>query len=150
MSTNVVSPGWFGIAVHAAVLLARSGDVCSSASMACSLHSHAAFLRRVLAQVVRAGIVEAREGRDGGYRLARPADPITLAEIYRAVKSSGPDPLSPPEPPADGPFALGLRAALDELTDEAEARIVAFLEGYTIASIEQRALALAEMEPTTA
>src|SRR4051812_46439506 len=47
-----------------------------------------AFLHNILGELRAAGLVEALRGRDGGFRLARPAESITIADIVRAV--SGP------------------------------------------------------------
>ena len=47
-----------------------------------------AFLQNILMELRHAEIVEAQRGRDGGFRLARPANEITVADIVRAV--SGP------------------------------------------------------------
>src|SRR5258708_7865897 len=128
-----VGPGWFAVAVQALVMLASSDRVCPSATIAGQVNSHAVFLRRVLAQLVRANIVEAREGRDGGYQLARPADQITLAEVFRAVKASGA--LAPlPEPPAELACATGwtgMQAAMGEIVEETEARIIEVLGRHT-------------------
>lgn len=44
------------------------------------------FLPRVLRELARAGLVEARTGRTGGYRLARPAADITLWDVIAAVE----------------------------------------------------------------
>jgi Rrf2 family transcriptional regulator, repressor of oqxAB len=77
--------GWFPVAVQALVYLAQSDAACSSSAMAPELNAHAVFRRRVLAQLGRANQIEAREGRDGGYRLARSPEQITLAVVYRAV-----------------------------------------------------------------
>ena len=77
--------GWFPVAVQALVYLAQPEVACSSSAMAPELNVHAVFLRRVLAQLGRANLIEAREGRDGGHRLARSPEQITLAEVYRAV-----------------------------------------------------------------
>jgi Rrf2 family protein len=43
------------------------------------------FLESILAQLRRAGLVTAQRGSEGGYRLARPADRTSLAEIIRAI-----------------------------------------------------------------
>src|SRR3954453_8847760 len=43
------------------------------------------FLLAILNDLRRAGIVESRRGHGGGYRLARPVDEITLAEVIEAV-----------------------------------------------------------------
>lgn len=136
-----VSPGWFAINVHALVLMARSDEPCPSAQMACTMNAHAVSLRRCLTQVVRAGIVEAREGRDGGYRLARPPQQITLAEVYQAVKAAGPIDMSPIDPASPDPLAAGLREVLDEIGEEAEARMLQVLARHTLAEVAERAAA---------
>jgi Rrf2 family protein len=44
------------------------------------------FLPQVMGQLVAAGLVRATTGRSGGYRLARPADSITLLDVVEAVE----------------------------------------------------------------
>lgn len=43
-------------------------------------------LPRVMTQLVRAGLVEGRPGRTGGYRLAKPSAAITLLDVIAAVE----------------------------------------------------------------
>jgi Rrf2 family protein len=43
------------------------------------------FLESILLQLRRAGIVTAQRGPDGGYRMARPAEEISLAEVIRVI-----------------------------------------------------------------
>jgi Rrf2 family protein len=47
-----------------------------------------AFLQNILSELRTAGLVETLRGRDGGFRLARPAADVTVADVVRAV--SGP------------------------------------------------------------
>lgn len=42
-------------------------------------------MEQLFARLRRAGLVNGRRGRRGGYRLARPADQITLAEVVGSV-----------------------------------------------------------------
>jgi Rrf2 family protein len=49
------------------------------------------FLPSVMTDLVRAGLVESRVGRTGGYRLARPASTISLLDIIRAAEPVGVD-----------------------------------------------------------
>lgn len=44
-----------------------------------------AFLENILLELKRAGLVRSVRGQQGGFRLARPADGITLAEVIRAL-----------------------------------------------------------------
>lgn len=134
MSPKAVTPGptWFRVAVQALAVLAQSDGNCPSAAISAEVDAHAVFLRRVLAHLVRFQIVEAREGRDGGYRLARPADRITLAEVYRAVKSVDGD---SDHSDCGNP---SIESVLDEMSAEAELRALEVFEGYTIASVLER------------
>ena len=43
------------------------------------------FLESILLQLRRGGIVTAQRGPEGGYRLARPANEISLAEVIRVI-----------------------------------------------------------------
>jgi Rrf2 family protein len=43
------------------------------------------FLENILMQLRHAGLVDSRRGADGGYRLARPAAEVTLADVIRAI-----------------------------------------------------------------
>jgi Rrf2 family protein len=44
------------------------------------------FLLNILTELKHAGIVQSHRGAEGGYRLARPASKITLADVIRAVE----------------------------------------------------------------
>lgn len=45
-----------------------------------------AYLEQIFMHLRRAGLVDSARGRSGGYRLARPANEIRVAEIMRAVE----------------------------------------------------------------
>lgn len=44
------------------------------------------YLSKILVLLAKAGIVEAKRGIGGGYRLARPAHTVSLAEVIHAVE----------------------------------------------------------------
>lgn len=134
--------GRFATALHALVMLAQSPEGFSSDFMAGSVNTHAAFLRRVLSELVRAGLVQASEGRRGGYRLARAADRISLAEVYRVMEPQGPLAPSPAEPNLECPVGCGMRAAFDEVMAAAQFGLLAALERRTVADVSDRALTL--------
>jgi Rrf2 family protein len=128
------------MAVHALAVLAESEEGQPSAVIASSVNTHAVFLRRILKALVAAGLVTAREGRGGGYRLARPPGAITLAEVYRAVEPEGPLAPSPAEPNLRCPVGAGMRAAFAEAARAAEAGLLAALGGRTVDDLARRAL----------
>jgi Rrf2 family transcriptional repressor of oqxAB len=103
--------------------------------LAGSVNAHATCVRKVLAPLARAGIVEAFEGREGGYRLTRPATEIGLDEIYLAVAR---EPLLPPNPAAANPrcpISVAMGPALAEIAKEAEARFQEALARRTLADV---------------
>jgi Rrf2 family protein len=61
------------------------------------------MLEQLLLQLRRAGVLEARRGRSGGYRLARPAAAIPLAAVLAALNHD----LADRVPGAQGPRAKG-------------------------------------------
>lgn len=126
------SLGWFRVAVQGLLIIAQAGETCStSTAIARELRAHAAFLRRVMAQLAHAHIVIAREGRDGGYRLARSADLITLAEIYQALKAVN----QSEETPSAQNRKIPVQQALDEIATEIEQSLFTVLDRYTLASL---------------
>ena len=57
----------------------------SVASIAAAQQLPEPMLEQLLLQLRRAGLLEARRGRRGGYRLTRPAAAIPVAEVLQAV-----------------------------------------------------------------
>jgi len=44
------------------------------------------FLRAILNELRRAGIVTSHRGNEGGYQLARPAEQITVGDVFRRLE----------------------------------------------------------------
>jgi Rrf2 family protein len=75
-------------ALRAAVELAAaedSGAPVKGERLATSQSIPLRFLENILLQLRHAGLVESRRGAEGGYRLARPAAEISLADVIRAI-----------------------------------------------------------------
>lgn len=67
------------------ILAFREGQSSTSEEMAVSLQTNPGLVRRVLAKLAKAGLVETRAGKNGGAEIARPASKISLREVYEAV-----------------------------------------------------------------
>jgi Rrf2 family transcriptional repressor of oqxAB len=129
--------GQFALAVHTLVLLARTSECTTSASLAGSVNAHATCLRRMLATLAAAGLVRASEGRDGGYRLALPAAEITLADIYAAL--AGEPLLRPSATVSSGcPIGAAMGPLFAEIAEDAEARFQEALARRTLADLTQQ------------
>jgi Rrf2 family transcriptional repressor of oqxAB len=130
-----IGPPRFKIAVHSIVWLAKSGSILSSAMIANQVNSHATFMRRVMQALATAGIVESKGGREGGYILRKPADQITLGEIYSAVNTGS------MEPEFDvncGEAGEQLDLELEKILHEAEQQTIDYLRQFTITNVMDR------------
>jgi len=73
-------------ALRALVALARDGGgPISGGALASTQQLPSKFLEGILAELRRAGIVVSQRGMEGGYRLARPAEEIFIAEVMRTI-----------------------------------------------------------------
>ena len=74
----------FSVAVHILILISESPTPINSDQMAGSVGTNASYIRKILALLKRAEIVDARRGISG-YRLTADPEQLTLLRIYRAV-----------------------------------------------------------------
>ena len=95
------------------------------------------FLEGILGDLRRGGIVDSRRGGGGGYRLAREASAITVADVIRAV--DGPIVSVRGERPT-GLEYTGSAQPLLPLWIALRANVREILEGVTIADIAGDAL----------
>src|ERR1700689_2385817 len=63
----------------------RSGEPIKIAEIARRQKIPQKFLELILAGLTQAGFVKSRPGAEGGYRLARAADSLTVGEVLRFV-----------------------------------------------------------------
>ena len=75
-------------AIRAVLTLARADkdEVVPARRIAKEMDIPVRFLPQVLGDLSRAGIVEARLGRAGGYRLSKPAAEISLLDVIEAAE----------------------------------------------------------------
>lgn len=57
----------------------------SSGALAEGLGVASSFVRKLIMPLARDGLIVSSMGKNGGVRLARPADQITVAEVYASV-----------------------------------------------------------------
>jgi Rrf2 family protein len=75
-------------AVRAVVELAASPDATpvTAERVATAQGIPLNFLENILGELRHAGIVRSQRGAEGGFRLAKPADQISVADVIRAVE----------------------------------------------------------------
>jgi Rrf2 family protein len=90
------------------------------------------FLENILGELRHAGIVRSHRGAEGGFRLAKPADQLTVADVIRAVE--GPLASVRGGPPEDASYA-GAATALPRVWIAVRANLRKVVERVTIADV---------------
>jgi DNA-binding IscR family transcriptional regulator len=129
----------FVVATHVLTLLAYGeGKAMTSKLIAGSVNTNPVVVRRILAMLARAGLVDTPEGAGGGARLAVPAADIDLRAVYAAVEA---DPLFALHPQDPNPLCLvggNIKAALSPALDAAERAMLGSLARTTVADLVGR------------
>jgi Rrf2 family protein len=95
------------------------------------------YLEQVLLQLKRGGLLLSKRGSAGGYRLARPAEQITVGDVLRAVEGSPggvelarrPGRASPEDPAGD----------LSQLWHEVTEAVAAVVDRVSLEDLRRRA-----------
>ena len=74
----------FSVAVHVLILISESPPPINSDQMAESVGTNASYVRKILALLKKAGIVDGHQGIIG-YTMLIPSEQLTLLQIYQAV-----------------------------------------------------------------
>ncbi|MRX79369.1 Rrf2 family transcriptional regulator [Enorma shizhengliae] len=128
----------FTIAVHTLLCIARfsGSQKMTSAFIAGSVNVNPVVIRRTLGQLKEAGIVLVEAGV-GGATLARPAERITLLDVYRAVDCVQGDLFSfHANPNPECPVGRNVHAVLDSEVAAAQHALEQRLSETTIADLD--------------
>ncbi|GAB4234932.1 MAG: Rrf2 family transcriptional regulator [Acidobacteriota bacterium] len=127
------------VAIHVLTLLAlRHPEPATSEFIAGSVNTNPVVIRRILARLREAGLVASRPGVKGGWNLARDPEGITLADIYRAVRSG--DLLAVhPSPNPQCPVGRSIQGILGAYYRRAERVLEAELERATVTDLLREA-----------
>jgi len=126
----------FAIGLHImGFLTASDGHRVSSSSMAKSFGTSAVVLRRILARLNHAGLVDTKRGSNGGSTLAHPATQINLKAVYDAVC---PNPeLFIRHPQGEDVISNILGQYINDIHRTAEQAMFAQLESTSVADMDQ-------------
>jgi Rrf2 family protein len=90
------------------------------------------FLENILGELRHAGIVRSHRGAEGGFRLARPAEELTIADVIRAVEG----PLASVRGgPPEGAVYEGAATALPRVWIAVRANLRKVVEHVTVADV---------------
>ena len=127
----------FNLAVHALVCLSHSGHSLSSEALAENICTNSTRVRRVMAGLKKAGMVETREGSDGGYRLCADPAALSLRQVAEAVNARFVD-CAWRSGDIDRECAIcsGMAGVMDALYRQMNEQCAAYLAQITVADIE--------------
>jgi Rrf2 family protein len=126
----------FAVAVHVLVFIAEQGGApVTSETVAGSVGTNPSFVRRILATLGRAGLTTSQEGKRGGTVLARPADQISLRDVYRAVDEERELIPLHPSPHPQCKIGRNIKGVLGSAVAEVEETVDVQLDKTTIADL---------------
>ena len=128
----------FNLAVHALVCLSHSERSLSSEVLAENICTNPTRVRRVLTGLKKAGMVETREGLDGGYRLTADPAALTLRQVAEAVNTRFVDcAWHSGDIDRDCAICSGMAGVMDALYRQLNEQCATYLSRLTVADIEK-------------
>lgn len=85
---KLTTKGRFAVTAMLDIALQNPDEYVSIAEIGERRHLSCAYLEQLFGKLRRAGLLEGVRGRAGGYRLARPAEKISVDQILDAVDST--------------------------------------------------------------
>ena len=74
----------FSSAIHALILISEADSPINSTAIAASVGTNASYIRKLTAPLAKAGFIESSRAA-GGFTLTKPAQEISLRDVYCAV-----------------------------------------------------------------
>jgi len=127
--------GRLSLALHTLTHMAGDPDrMRTSAEIAAHAGTNPVVVRRVLGRLRKAGLLTAEKGHAGGWKLARGAQTISLADVYLALEERMVAAASPQDPVSCA-IERAMQSKVSGILDEVEQTLVAKLRETTIADI---------------
>ena len=126
----------FSIAVHIlAGLACHSEREATSNYLAMSVNTSPSFVRRILAKLSKAGLVETATGKAGACWLARDAKNISLLDVYQAVDAPKVFSIHSYTEQKSCVVSCHIKAALDRALAKTQKSMESSLDQISLASI---------------
>jgi Rrf2 family protein len=130
----------FSAALHVLACLDYSAsqignETMSSADLATSVGTSPVVIRTLIRDLIKANLIETKEGKGGGVRLARSSPLITLEEVYVAVERGPVIPQNDHKEHKPCAVSCGIKQALNPIFQEVDAAVCASLRRQTLEKI---------------
>ena len=132
----------FTVAIHIMSVIsfleeAFPGELVKSHQIADSVNTSPIVIRRSLAKLRQAGLVEIYGGATGGSKLAKHPDEISLLDVFRAVEEEDLFAMHPNQPSQSCPVGATIAPVLNGVYKEVDRAIGTALKGKTIGDLYQ-------------
>ena len=117
------------------VLAYKAGEPVTSSLLAASVNTSPSFVRRVLAKLSKAGLVETATGKAGACWLARNAKDISLLSIYEAVDAPKAFSIHHYKEQKNCPVSCHIKAALENALAKTQKAMEASLKEISLEKI---------------
>ena len=114
----------FSVALHILTMISESKETLSSQALAESVGTNASYIRKVIALLKNAGLIQSQQGKTG-YQLSKSPKDITLLNIYFATQEVSHISLFPVHQNSnpDCPVGKHIQGAVSPLFASAEAQL---------------------------
>jgi Rrf2 family protein len=128
----------FAINVHIMTLLACANDTLYTSDLiAGSLNINPVLVRKEISNLKKLGLVESKEGKNGGIKLMKPAHKISLSDILHASKEDHIFGYAKNEPNGKCPVGKQIICHLNTLFDEIDNEIDEKLRKITLKKFQE-------------
>lgn len=129
----------FATAIHIMTFLGNNPEEWHTSDwLAGSINVNPVIIRKEISVLREAGLVESRKGKDGGCRVAKNTNDISISDIYRAVKNSEILGRKNQNPNPKCEIGKEINQNLDVLFSETDDLVVSFLKNKSLKNfIEQ-------------
>ncbi len=116
------------LALHAMVLIAKTDNHVNVNSIAGEMGASRNHLAKVLQQLVKHHFLKSVRGPSGGFILGKPADKITVLEIYEAIEGK----IELPECPLDRKICPFNKCLLNNLVNDVTNQFKKYFQEQTL------------------
>lgn len=117
------------------VLAYHKPDLMTSEELASSIRTNPTVIRRLVAKLVDAGLLETFKGKAGGIRMAKSPKEITLKDIYEAVLDKKLMATPCKEPYKQCVVSCNMGTLLSEVAEGIEQNSMAYLSGIKLSDL---------------
>lgn len=118
-----------------ALVARKSSDPVTSDRIAASVNTNPVVIRRTLGLLAKAGLVESYRGINAGWRLTKPADAISLLDVFKALEEGSHFGLHAAQPNQACPIGRGVGSTLKCIYDAIDEDVQKTLGATTIEAV---------------